>query len=412
MTRRYLSATEAAQELGIAQATLYAYVSRGLIHSEPAEAGNGGSHSRARRYRAEDVRRLQERQAQRHDPARAAATALSWGSAVLESAITLIHDGRLYYRGHDALALAGSHSIEEVAALLWTGALDHSLDWPSDGPPRSPLTLDAALPAIERFQLLLPRLQAADPRAYDLHPRSLPRAGARILRSLVCEAAGGSPVAGGIAATLQRQWAPTQPAAAALLNAALVLSADHELNVSSFTVRCVASAGAPLYAAVLGGLSALQGVKHGGVSRRVEALLHEVGQPGAARDVLRSRLRRGEPIPGFGHRLYPEGDPRAALLLRLTRDAFPGSEAVRLLDALQAAGRELLDEGPNIDLGLAGLTRALGLPDGTALTLMALGRAAGWIAHALEQYQSDQLIRPRARYVGVEPEAPGGGAAS
>ncbi|HEU5423141.1 MAG TPA: citrate synthase family protein, partial [Nitrolancea sp.] len=371
MTRRYLSAAEAASELGIAQATLYAYVSRGLIHSEPADSGNG--HSRARRYRAEDVRRLRERQEQRHDPARAAATALSWGSAVLESAITLIHDGRLYYRGRDALALAHSRSIEEVAALLWTGALDQPLDWPA-GAPLAPQPLEPTLPAIERCQLLLPRLQAADPRAYDLQPRALLAAGARILRALVREAAGGVPVEGGSAATLQRAWAPGEPGAAALLNAALVLSADHELNVSSFTVRCVASAGAPLYAAVLGGLSALEGVKHGGVSRRVEALLREIGEPGNARAVLQSRLRRGEPIPGFGHRLYPEGDPRGALLLELSRQAFPDTEAVRLVDATVAAGRELLDERPNIDLGLVGLTRALGLPAGSALTLRALGR--------------------------------------
>src|SRR5919199_418694 len=113
---RYMSALQAAEELGVSPATLYAYVSRGLVRSEAAEKGG-----RSRRYRAEDVRRLRERKEQRRDPSKAAEGALYWGAPVMESAITLIADGRLYYRGRDALELISGSSIEEVAALIWTG---------------------------------------------------------------------------------------------------------------------------------------------------------------------------------------------------------------------------------------------------------------------------------------------------
>src|SRR5919112_1379063 len=110
---RYLSGREAAAELGVKLPTLYAYVSRGLIRSEPA--------GRNRRYRAEDVRKLKERKEQRRDPSRLTENALHWGTPVLESAITLIADGRLYYRGRDAVALSESHPLEQVAEFIWTG---------------------------------------------------------------------------------------------------------------------------------------------------------------------------------------------------------------------------------------------------------------------------------------------------
>src|SRR5215216_7537220 len=113
---RYLSARRAAEELGISLATLYAYVSRGMIRSEAA----GGSR-RNRRYRAEDVRRLKERKERRRDPDRTVEDALHWGTPVMESAITLISDDGLYYRGRDVIGLAAESTIEEVAALIWTG---------------------------------------------------------------------------------------------------------------------------------------------------------------------------------------------------------------------------------------------------------------------------------------------------
>jgi citrate synthase len=397
---RYLRARDAAAELGITLPTLYAYVSRGLIRSQPA-----GDGSRERRYLSVDVAALKERQAQRRDPRHAAVTALNWGTPLLESAVTLIVGGRLYYRGQDALELARSRRFEEVVGLLWTGRLDSGTGWSNDERPLPAANFDdvAGLAPLERLQARLPLLAASDPAAYDLRQAAVMRAGGRILLSLVDEIAGNGDRPAGIAEALALRLASRVGCASRLIDAALILSADHELNVSSFTVRCVASARAPLYDAIGAGIAALRGVRHGAASRRAEALLEEVGTPERAASVIRDRLRRGEPIPGFGHNLYPEGDPRATLLLELCREAIPGAPALATPDAVIEAVVEYIDERPNVDFGLVVVSRALGLERGSALTLMALGRMAGWVAHALEQYERDQLIRPRARYVGPEP---------
>src|SRR5258708_24313783 len=116
---RYLTAKQATEALGVSAATLYAYVSRGLIRSESV-AGD----SRARRYHAEDSQQLKEKQALRRNPAKAAQDALHWGSPVLESALTLISDDKVHYRGINALELAQNNRIEQVAALLWTGHIE------------------------------------------------------------------------------------------------------------------------------------------------------------------------------------------------------------------------------------------------------------------------------------------------
>jgi citrate synthase len=169
----------------------------------------------------------------------------------------------------------------------------------------------------------------------------------------------------------------------------------------------VASASATLYDVVGGGLAALKGTRHGGHTIRVEALFREAGSPREARRTLAERLRRGDAIPGFGHRLYPDGDPRGAALLELAARTAPRARSVELAAAVVEAGRDLVGEHPTLDLGLVALSQALGLPDGSALTLFALGRTIGWSGHAIEQYAAGELIRPRARYVGSPPAAGG-----
>ena len=390
--------------MGVSLQTLYAYVSRGLVRSE-ADKGK----KRNRRYRAEDVRRLKERKERRRDPDGVVERALHWGTPVMESGITLIDDGRLYYRGRDVVDLAGHKSIEEVAALVWTGDETMATNlFPIEKEPlsertRTVLESVAGMPPIDIFQVLLPLAAAGDPAAYDLRPFAVARTGAGILR-LMTEAASGED-APGLAEALGRGWSPGNIGAGALLDAALVFCADHELPVSTFAARCVASSVASPYAVVLAGLAALGGVKHGGEVELVEAFLREVEAAGDARAVISGRLRRGERIPGFGHSLYPEGDPRGAGLLRLTAEAYPDSPAVELSGAVTEDVLRLMDERPTVDLALATVARVLGLPAGGAVALFGLGRTVGWIGHAIEQYQSDSLIRPRARYVGEQPPA-------
>ena len=403
----FLTAQEAAAELGVKLPTLYSYVSRGLIRSEAT-----GNDPRERRYSAEDVQRLKERQEQRRDPGSAIAGALHWGAPLLESALTLISNGKLYYRGYDAAMLASRHTVEEVAGLLWKGNLKaqiNSLNKPVTQSARVRMerliSFVRPYPLIESFQMTLLMTASEDPTAYDLRPGAVEETGVRILRCLTAVAAG-QVEKSGIAQTLAQSWMPSQPAKVTrLLNAALILLADHEFNVSSFTARCVASAGATPYEVVTAGLAALQGAKHGGTVNRVEALLEEIQRPTNASRVLSRRLKRGDDIPGFGHRLYPEGDPRARVLLELMADTISRSSAQSLSRAVIQEARALIGEEPNSDFALAVLARRLNLPEGYGLGIFALGRTIGWLAHAMEQYQSDRIIRPRARYVGQMPHA-------
>ena len=407
--KRYLSAREAAGELGVSLPTLYAYVSRGLVRSEAA----GGSR-RSRRYHAEDVRRLRERKERRRDPERVVEGALRWGAPMLESGITLVSEGRIYYRGWDAIELSRNRGVEKVAALIWTGELPEDATGvfgPEALIERTPAgeTSASRSTTLEELQTLLPIAAAKDSAAYDLRPEGVVRTGGRTLRLMAGSLAGevGGVEGGSISEVLQRGWTPDSPESRRLLDAALVICADHELPVSTFVVRCVASSGATPYAAVTAGLSAMQGVKHGGQIELVEKLLQEVEASGDARGVVGGRLRRGENVPGFGHRLYPGGDPRGAELIQLSESARPESDAVKVSADTAGAALEILVERPTLDFGLVTLARALGLPPGGALALFALGRTIGWIGHAIEQYASDALIRPRARYVGEQPRDPG-----
>lgn len=392
----YLSAAEACQALGVTAATLYAYVSRGMLRSEPDPAA-----SRRRRYARQDVEALIARRTARRDPAAVAGRTLDWGMPVIESAITTIDRGRLRYRGHDAVELAGTRRFEEVARLLAVGGF--TAPGKTDAPPSDALETALArrsdLGAIERCQVLLPMAGAADPAAWDLRPAAAWRAGRAILRLVASGVAGVAADGDGPAAILARGWrlgADQRPA----LEVALVLCADHELNASTFTARCVASAGGNPFDAVAAALAALKGHRHGGLTARIEVLLDDVARHGARRAVG-ERLRRGETVPGFGHPLYPDGDPRASMLLATARQAARPAVRLAAVEELVVVGEELLGEQPSLDLGLVALSRALALPPGAALGLFAAGRSAGWVAHVIEEYGRGVLIRPRARYVGV-----------
>ena len=390
----WLGAREAVELLGVSRATLYAYVSRGRIRSEST-----GGKDRRRRYARDDLERLVARTRERRNPEKAAEQALHFGLPILESAITLIADDHIYYRGRDASELARTASIADVAALLWTGTADGSA---FAAPARSaaPRRVSAsATPKsfVPAAQAALAQAAAADPLAYDLRPRAVAQTGWRILSLLARVATGGAPAGATLDATLAAAW--EVPRAAELVRAALVLCADHELNVSAFTARCVASAGSSPYGVVIAGLAALEGTRHGGTTARVEAAWDSRKRARDLRGALTERLKRGETIEGFGHRLYARGDPRAAVLLAM----LPKGKAAAFAHELVAAARGVLGEAPTVDFALVALARSLGLPDGTALTLFALGRTMGWIGHAIEQYAEGTVIRPRAKYVGERP---------
>ena len=401
---QYIGAGEAAERLGVTKATLYAYTSRGLLRSEPVP-----DRPRERRYYREDVQRLKDRKETRRNPAREAERGLHWGSPVLESAITLIEGGKLYYRGQDAMELAEHASLEQVARLLWSvesNGREQLFDEASPLEARQVESLRRWAPksALALLEMALPVAGTADLKAYDLRPPAVRQTGARILRMFATLIAGRSSIVP-IHEALEVAWSSKGSAIADAIRTALVLCADHELNISAFVARCAASAAASPYDVVSAAMSTLKGHRHGGATERVSALFREIASGGDAQRVLAGRLRRGEGLPGFGHPLYPSGDPRATLLLKLAEASAKKKER-RLMLQIAEAGSELLDDLPNLDFGLVALSRACGFPADAPLLLFALGRTAGWIGHAIEQYASSGLIRPRARYVGPAPRGP------
>jgi citrate synthase len=320
---------------------------------------------------------------------------------VLESSITLIADNTLYYRGHDAVELARSRSVAQVASLIWTGAFDVKFGRRA---PRIGVaaTSDDRATFAARAQSVLALESAHDPHAFDLRPDAVALTGWRILNILTSVAVGSLAVEATIDEALARRW-NAGPPGADVLRAALILCADHELNVSSFTARAVASAGSNPYAVVVAGLAAIEGTRHGGVSLRVESLLASIRRIRSVEVALAERLRRGEPIEGFGHPLYRDGDPRAAAIMQLLGDRYARSPELLFAREVAEAAQSVMDESPTIDFALTVLARVLRLPSGAPLTLFALGRTIGWIGHAIEQYSTGQIIRPRARYVGEPP---------
>jgi citrate synthase len=386
----YLTAIAAARRLGVTRATLYAYVSRGLIRSR-ALAGQ-----RQRQYLSEDVDRLLKRASGRRDPVRVASQALGVeGLPVLASGLTLIESGRAYYRGKDVLELAASQRFEAVAGWLWGGAC--ALEGPLYLPSAKERALFAGLHFARAAQCYLARAEARDPAAYLASPEAVRRTGARIVFGLAALASAADDAPEGVASALCRAWGLSARTARHAIEEALILCADHELNVSAFTARAIASAGATPYMAVSGALAALTGHRHGGLTARVAALLDETGEPAR---LMVERLRLGESVPGFGHPLYPEGDPRARRLLELC----PKNAIRARCLAFQQAAERVLGERPVLDFGLVALARSLALPASAPFVLFALGRSAGWVAHCIEQYALAQLIRPRAEYTGPRPE--------
>ena len=374
-----------------------------MLHSEPVIG-----RSRLKRYLRDDVLRLVERKDFRSNPAKAAEKGLRWGSPVLQSSLTLIDGGRLFYRGLDAIELADTSTLEQVAALLWTGDTERTQALFTDH--AMPPSLTAAisksirrLGPVERCQVILSLAAGSDLSAHDLRDAAVAKTGARVLR-LLFSAVVGFRAAPPLELALIRAWAPNRPSIAPALRAALILCADHELNVSAFTARCVASARATPYQVILGALAALRGRRHGGISEDVEMLFRDARKSFDCRQLIAARLRSLGSVPGIGHPLYPAGDPRAQKLISIAK-RYGGPKEVELAKRLTQAAHALTEDYPNLDFGLAVFARALRLPSEAPIAIFALGRTVGWIAHAIEQYADDQLIRPRARYIGRIPES-------
>jgi len=415
----WIGTAEAAERLGIKPASLYAYVSRGVLSRRRDADG------RASLFDADEVQEL----ARRGRPRRAAAAA----ELVIESELTEITSETQRYRGYGATDLALRRSFEDVAVLLWTGTLP-GLGADADATGAGPDTTtagpwaatpealaagraaQAALPPgtlpLERIQVIVPALAATDRYRLQLDRPAVAAAGKSLIAGMAdalppagaLEAAAGTlPSAGrSIAARLATRLRPGAASVGLVrvLNAALVLLADHELAASTLAARVAASMRADPYAVVATGLGAMGGALHGGAALGAEIMLESADSPADAPRVVGDLLRRGEKLPGFGHFVYRDGDPRADLLLRLIGEYAPGSDRLAVASAVTAEARRRALPEPNIEFALAVLASVSGMIRGAGEAMFATGRTAGWLAHALEEYERNVPIRPRCVYTG------------
>ncbi|MBY4730054.1 citrate/2-methylcitrate synthase [Cupriavidus pauculus] len=375
----WISMDEACARLGVRPQTVYAYVSRGKIEvtSDPAD-------TRRSLYRAEDVASLARRKQAGRKHETLATNTLFGAEPSIPTALSTFVRERLYYRGQDAVALARSATLEEAAHLLWNA--EQPVDFSS--------TARVARPGRVAAFRTLAELAATGHSTHGRMTRVLHVEGQGLIGKMA-NAFGAQPGRDALHRRLAQGW--NQPSAVAdLLRTAMVLLVDHELTSSAFAARIAASTGASLPACLLSGLTTLSGPLHGDASGRVKALFSELERQGED-EVIAHHLSTGLPLAGFGHHLYPEGDPRAAALLALFD---PPAVIARFIDkATRLTGLQ-----PNIDVALAALVTHCGLPDDAAFGMFATARSIGLLAHSLEQLGVGQVIRPRGRYVGVMPE--------
>lgn len=379
----WISMSEACRLLGVQPQTVYAYVSRNKLEVMPDPAD-----SRRSLYRAEDVAGLARRKEAGRKYETLANNTLFGSEPSIPTALCTFFRGRPYYRGRDAVNLARSASLEEAAGLLW--AAEQAIDF------SCPNQLEAGHePGRAAAFTALASLAAVGHSTRGRLTRVLHNEGQSLVGQLA-NAFGAQPGSQPLHLRFAAGWKQPAPVAE-LLRTAMVLLLDHELTSSAFATRIAASTGASLPACLLAGLTTLSGPLHGDASGRVQTLFSEVERLGDDR-VLAHHLSTGLPFAGFGHHLYPDGDPRAAALLALLE---PPEAIARFIHKVTS----LTGLQPNIDVALAALIAHHRLPADAAFGLFATARSAGLLAHSLEQLSVAQVIRPRGRYVGQTPEA-------
>ena len=332
--------------------------------------------------------------------------------------------GVLIVRGRSLDELAGHATFEDVVALLFEGFY---ADLPADVPAalgKARVALFAEVSAldtglldrtpIEAMRALTARLADRDDTEVAFRLLAAP---AVFTAAVVRAQAGEAPIAPdptlNHSADILRmlRGTPGTKAEADALDTYLVTVADHGLNASTFAARVVASTRAGLTSAVLAGISALKGPLHGGAPGPIIEMLDEIGDPANARAWIEGALARGDRLMGFGHRIYKVRDPRADALKSAVRWLDARQGRLEFAEAVEAAALAILREHKpdrslqtNVEFYTALLLEALDFPPSAFTCVFAMGRVAGWLAHAREQQAGGRLIRPASVYVGPMPK--------
>jgi len=387
-----LQSEEAARRLGVKVATLYAYVSRGLLVSHRSPDG------RRSLFDTDDIERLARRA---RDTQR-----VEGRLATVTTSLTQLRDDGPTYRGQPATALARTASFESVADLFWA---TEPGSWEA-----APLHPAPGVSDPDRLPWAVLITAGADPTRSDLRPEAVVRAARRVVSTMVAAVprAIGPDVRDGAAST-SAQLTPVgefqiaaalagrlvrdpSPELVRAVNTAMVLLIDHELATSTLAVRVAASARADVYDALLAGLGTVAGPLHGGASQLAHELLADAAKDGPVRAVNEA-LRWHRLLPGFGHPVYRSGDPRLGVLLDRVADMASPEVFGLVRSIIELAAAQQLPE-PNIDLGLGALTFAGGMSPLAGRTIFTISRVVGWVGHYLEELE-ERPLRYRARAV-------------
>ncbi|WP_243386076.1 citrate synthase [Bacillus kexueae] len=356
------------------------------------------------------------------------------GVVATTSSISSIIDDTLTYVGYNIDDLAENASFEEVVYLLWHRQLPnaeqlHTLKKELASNAKIPAELVehlksypinsvhpmAALRTAISFLGLFD--EEADEMSQEANYRKAIRLQAKISTIVTAFARirkGLEPVEPredlGFAANFLYMLTGNEPDEVAVeaFNKALVLHADHELNASTFTSRVCVATLSDVYSGVTAAISALKGPLHGGANERVMKMLTEIGEVEHVESYIREKLDRKEKIMGFGHRVYRKGDPRAKHLKEMSRRLTSITGESKWYDMSTKIESIVTGEKslpPNVDFYSASVYHSLGIDHDLFTPIFAVSRVSGWLAHILEQYDNNRLIRPRADYVGPEKQA-------
>ena len=378
----YVRAPEAARILGVSPSTLYAYVSRG--HVSRVRAADG----RTSLFAVDEL-----------DTVRAAGRGNDQAprptiDVQIASAITKLGDDGVELRGHPLAMLVREHSFEDVAELLIAGQLPTE---PTSWAPALPADRKAVTSTLRSVRVgPIARLTIAATVLGGMHPDDDTATAARrvLLACPTALSATATPLTGRYARRLVGAWTP-RPSTELVdaIETALVLLADHELATSTLAVRVAASVRASPYAALVAGLSTVEGALHGSAMSAVHHFLEQCERDDPATSVARARAERRH-IPGFGHKIYRHTDPRFAPLLAAARRVAPNDIRFDVIDAVLAEVARTIPTQPNVDFALGALSWVSDLPDDAPI--FAVARLAGWAAH-----YDEELREPPVRFRGL-----------
>lgn len=344
-----------------------------------------------------------------------------------ESSISFIDgkEGRLLYRGYSIDELAVKSTYEETTFLLWNGRLPTEGELKSFSKevaskshiPSGVLSILSSLPtncdAMDAVRVGVAALGVFDNPMYSQQEKALSifaKMGTMV--AAIHRHKHGQDIVSSredfdFASNFLNMVTGTEPSRddARLMDVLLILHADHELNASTFTARVIASTLSDVYSAITGAVGALKGPLHGGANERVLEMTLEIGSPENVDRYIAAKLAAKQKITGFGHRVYRTMDPRARILKDMAVK-FVSSEkerrSLQILERIEDIMRREKNLYPNVDLYSSLALSHIGIPSYLYTPVFALGRSPGWLAHILEQYGDNRIIRPRAEYVGPQ----------